>query len=77
MINKVSNIKSPQISIETIRRANDKMIRSTTKYAIKNIAQSHLARKIINPNEPLPVKEVLKVYYKHNPVLRLFPSLFD
>ena len=77
MINKVNGVKSKLTSITTMRKANKRMMNSAKRDAIKNIAHSYVARKAINPNEPLPADEVVKVFNKRSFVSKLFPSLFD
>lgn len=66
MIEKVTNLKTPTISKVTIQKANERMINKVRKRALKTVAQGYVARKRLNPNEPLPMDDVVKVSKETN-----------
>lgn len=75
MIEKVTNVKTPTISKVTIQKANERMINKVRKRDLKIVAQRYVARKKHNPNEPLPMDDVVKVSKETN-ALAMFLERF-
>ena len=75
MIKKVTTTKRPVISKVTIQKANERMINKVRKRDLKIVAQHYVTRKKLNPNEPLPMDQVVKVN-KETDALAMFLERF-